>query len=130
MLAFICSCLISCGPGLGGTYIAEVEQTRDRLPSEPGYQPDEIRAQLKSAPRSIEVHVGGRFQTAEGGQTVWEGRWRVEGRKLYLRAETVKGIRVLEKLQADKEFTLAPDGAIWDDGTYGFYGFRLAYRKR
>lgn len=121
--------LVGCGGGLTGDYHAEVEEMTPNVSRPKGYSLEEVRAKLAAEPEQIELKSGGRFVLRRKGATVWDGKWRVEGEQLLLRAEVVNGTAVLPQLQDDKRYKLQ-SGALVDEGRYGAYGLRLVYRKK
>ncbi len=121
--------LTGCGRMMTGTYHATIEPVQSVTTPAPGYSLEDVRAKLAAEPEEIELRANQRFQFRRAGEVVWDGVWRVDGEALYLRAETVRGVAVLPKLQDDKRYRLE-SGAIVDEGRYGAYGLRVVYRRK
>jgi hypothetical protein len=120
--------LLGCGPKLTGTYRADVEQVGPPKYNHPGYSLAEVRARLAAEPEQLQLRRNGRFVLQRAGKTVWEGNWRVEADRLYLRATVVNGIAVSPALQDDKPYRVRGDTLI-DEGIYSAYGLHLVFRK-
>jgi hypothetical protein len=127
--AGLAAVLLGCGSSLNGTYHASVEEVAPPKHAHPGYSLAEVRAKLEAEPEQIELRGNGRFVLRRAGATIWEGKWRAENDRLYLRAEVVQGVAVLPQLQSDKIYTLR-SGAIVDEGRYSAYGLHLIYRRK
>ena len=119
---------LGCGGGLPGTYVATVEEYGQKTNSAPGYTLEEVRKRLAESPRKLHLETA-KFQTSEGGRTIWEGSWRKDGDKLILRATRVQGTEVNEKLQQDYTLKILDDGRFADESVYSAYGLRIVFKK-
>ena len=120
--------IFGCSGGINGTYSASVEPLGEKKTTDPYYSTEEVAKRLAANPRKLHLE-GPKFRTSEGDRTIWEGSWRKEGDKLFLRATRVQGTEVNEKLQQDYELKVLPDGRFADDHIYGGYGLRVIFKK-
>jgi hypothetical protein len=122
ILAFSVPAILGCaGSRLAGTYRAEIRLMEGREESaEPGYSLAEVQARTAQSQRTLTLHSNGRFEW-RSGETVNEGKWRVEGNTLILRDDTSNGNAILPVLQDDRRWRLGPKGEIINPGAYSHY---------
>lgn len=93
--------LVGWGGTLTGVYRADVEEVGPATHNDPGYSLAEIRQKLAAESEEIELQRNGRFILRRTSKVVWEGVWRKEGDRLFLRAEVVNGVSVIPELQTE-----------------------------
>lgn len=118
--------VLGCGAkGPVGSYKATVEPLATADPA----KIESVRKQLDAEPETMAISADGTFKTTRGANTLWEGKWRMDGGRLVLRSTRTLGVDVLPALQLDKFYTIRPNASIVDDTLSGD-GYILVYVKQ